>query len=115
MKNLILISLLFIGLGLRAAHFTDGISEKAKTEYNVLKSIDSFEITYAVDSNAINYFTKVDEVALEKVVLSPSVKPISIVNLQVWRNLQSHRQSKNDDEQPLKTEYFPQKKAPPLI
>lgn len=116
MKNLILISLLFVGLRLRAAHFTDVISEKQKTQYNVLKSIESFEITYAVDSNVTNYFTKVDELALEKVViLSPSVKPIGIINLQVWRNLQSHRQSKKGEDNTRNVNYLAEIKAHPLI
>ena len=114
MKNLILISLLLIGLGLKAAHFTDGISEKAKTEYNVLKSIESFDITYAVDSCDSNYFYQVDQVPLENVAdLSPKVKPIETVNLQVWRNLQSHRQSKWDDERLCKNNLVEDIKAPP--
>jgi predicted P-loop ATPase/GTPase len=108
--------LLFVGLGLKAAHFTDVISEKAKTEYNVLKSIDSFEIAYAVDSNSTNYFTTVDQVALDKVViLSPSVKPIVIISLQVWRNLQSYRQCKKGEDDTKNVYYSTQLKAPPLI
>jgi len=116
MKNYILLSLLFLSLGLRSAHFTDVISEKQKTEYNVLKYLSSPDFVAVADSAESNYFTPVDNWQLEKLaVKTPSVKPVDLVNLQVWRNLQSHRQSKNDDEQALKTEYFPQKKALPLI
>jgi hypothetical protein len=115
MKNLILLSLLFVSLGLRAAHFTDVISEKQKPEYNVLNYQFPTDFVVVADSAESNYFTSVDSWQEKIVAFTPSVKPIDIVNLQVWRNLQSHRQSKNGDEHGIETELLAQIKAPPLI
>jgi len=100
MKSLILALLLFVGLGLRAASFTDAISEKSKIEYNCSKQIPCVDFA-VVEFNHLetSYFTKVDSLVFkrnEQIACQSGYFDLPD-KLLSWRVLQENRQGGNDD------------------